>query len=176
MRFCEDKRQKAIEKGEPLAFETVFSTSEKLDYLYTAKKKGYYISTIYVTTKSPEINIKRVKKRVLAGGHYVEPEKVRSRYYRSMNYLADLFKASDSMLIYDSSEPDKPPTPLLHKSRSICALLVDKSKYPWIFDQLDKGLGSDKFMEYLWVPYRGDRAREYIQVAELDVLGYIPII
>ena len=97
-----------IDAGHDFTFETVLSSSYKLDLLKYAKNKGYRISAIYVTTKDPEINVQRVHDRVLRGGHSVPDDKVRSRYTKSMQNLPELVLLAEKTYIYDNSgsEPE----------------------------------------------------------------------
>ena len=58
---------------------------------------------LFVGTEDPEINKRRVKQRVAAGGHDVDPEKVESRYGRTMGFLVDYYDVADYIAIYDNS-------------------------------------------------------------------------
>lgn len=103
MAFAEYKREKLLNTNKPMIMETVLSQADKLDFVERAKKKGYRIISIYVSTKSPEINIERVKKRVSEGGHDVPEDKLRARYERSMKNLPLLASLSDELYIYDNT-------------------------------------------------------------------------
>jgi predicted ABC-type ATPase len=56
-----------------------------------------------VLTRSAEINVARVKKRVLGGGHDVPEEKIRERYRRALALLPELVKVCDFLAVYDNS-------------------------------------------------------------------------
>jgi predicted ABC-type ATPase len=103
MRDCQIARNQVISHRHSLAFETVFSTKEKMDFLLLAKSSGYEVNVIVVTTADPEINIKRIAQRVSEGGHDVPPDKVISRYERSMSFLYPIFETADYMSVYDNS-------------------------------------------------------------------------
>ena len=96
-------RRKLCELQISFTFETVMSSYDKVEFLKQAKKSGYKVYLYYVATKDPLINISRVENRVLKGGHNVPPEKVKSRYYRSLENLADAVKYSDRAYIFDNS-------------------------------------------------------------------------
>lgn len=84
-------------------FETVMSHISKVDFLKEAQKHGFKTYLYYVATVDPEINIGRVHYRVQAGGHPVPEEKIRERYYRSLDLLMAAIEASDRAYIFDNS-------------------------------------------------------------------------
>lgn len=88
-------------------FETVMSHSSKLDFMRRAKAAGYKVYLYFVSLPDPELNIYRVQARVSKGGHDVDPEKVISRYYRTMNNLFEAIRLADSVFLFDnkSSKP-----------------------------------------------------------------------
>ena len=53
MKLAETKRIENVEKGKSFTFETVLSTSEKIDFLIDSKTKGFKITTVYITTSNP---------------------------------------------------------------------------------------------------------------------------
>ena len=55
------------------------STDRNLTFLSEAKRAGYRIYAVFVLTNDSRINVRRVKERVLAGGHDVPEEKIVSR-------------------------------------------------------------------------------------------------
>lgn len=84
-------------------FETVGSHESKPQFLRDLKAVGYYVVVLFVGTEDPEINKRRVNQRVAAGGHDVDPEKVESRYGRTMGFLIDYYDVADYIAIYDNS-------------------------------------------------------------------------
>ena len=53
MKQAEAVRIYDVEAGKSFTFETVLSTEEKIDFLKDAKKRGFTITTIYITTENP---------------------------------------------------------------------------------------------------------------------------
>jgi predicted ABC-type ATPase len=100
---AERRRINKVALKKSFTFETVLSTSGKLDFVKFAKSEGYTVAVIYVTTNSPEINIERVKARTALGGHDVPTEKIILRYEKSMRLMSDVIEAADEALIYDNS-------------------------------------------------------------------------
>ncbi len=90
------------------AFETVGSHPSKVEFLENLKARGYMVWVLFVSTESPEINIKRVHQRYLAGGHDVPEFKIVSRYRKTMRLLPSYFNVADHMVVYDNSN-DCPP-------------------------------------------------------------------
>lgn len=86
-----------------IAFETVLSTDEKVDFLARAKDAGYFIRVFFIATSDPRINAARVADRVLAGGHSVPIEKILSRHVRAIGNLAPAIALADRVYIYDNS-------------------------------------------------------------------------
>ena len=84
-------------------FETVMSHISKVDFLKEAQKQGFKTYLYYVATVDPEINIGRVYYRVHVGGHAVPEQKIRDRYYRSLDLLMSAIEASDRAYIFDNS-------------------------------------------------------------------------
>jgi len=97
------QRAVAVARRESFATETVMSTVEKIDFLKDAKRAGYKIALVYITTQSRKINLKRIETRVKTGGHDVPPEKTASRYDKSMAFLADALGIVDMATIYNNS-------------------------------------------------------------------------
>ena len=103
------KRYESISKKADFSFETVLSSHYKMDLLRKAKEEGYFIKCIFVLTKSPYLNVARVMARAEQGGHSVDPEKVISRYWKSLANIPELLKICDILHVYDNSgvEPEE---------------------------------------------------------------------
>jgi predicted ABC-type ATPase len=106
MQMAEAIRYQEVALGHSFCFETVLSNAEKINFIRYAKRQGYEIHIIYITTSSPEINIARVKERVEQGGHDVPTDKIISRYEKSMQLMFDVISESDTARIYDNSDTE----------------------------------------------------------------------
>ncbi|EOZ8645375.1 zeta toxin family protein [Acinetobacter baumannii] len=84
-------------------FETVMSHESKIQFLRDAKAQGYRTYLYFVTTEDPDINVDRVRQRVLKGGHPVVEKKIRERYFRTMEMLIDAIEVSDRAYLFDNS-------------------------------------------------------------------------
>ena len=100
---AERRRREALLKGLSFVMETVMSTRDKIDFLREAKSMGYHVHLEYLTTQDPDINVARVRNRVLAGGHDVPAEKVVTRYHRSLSLLKEAVEIVDTARIYNNS-------------------------------------------------------------------------
>jgi len=100
-------RQKLLESGVSFTFETVMSSPDKIEFLRKAQECGFRTYLYYVATEDPDINISRVENRVAEGGHPVPPEKIVSRYYRSLELLLDAVQYSNRAYIFDNSSTEK---------------------------------------------------------------------
>ena len=92
-----------LESVDKFTFETVMSHPSKLEFMQIARSKGYKIYLYFVSLSDPILNMERVKQRVLQGGHDVPTEKIKERYYRTMNLLFEAIKLSDKAYIFDNS-------------------------------------------------------------------------
>ncbi|WP_048169653.1 hypothetical protein [Methanosarcina siciliae] len=90
------------------SFETVLSHPSKVDFLKSTKECGWLVYLYYVCTEDPIINVARVEDRVLKGGHYVPPEKVIDRYWRSLANLFPALQCCHRAYIFDNSTKDMP--------------------------------------------------------------------
>lgn len=80
-------RHALIKAKKRFSFETVFSHESNLDDMRLAVEAGYKVYLYFVSTESPEINKYRVALRVKEGGHDVPGERIKQRYYRSLDLL-----------------------------------------------------------------------------------------
>ena len=105
-RWTTARREELLQKRDGIAFETVLSAPDKLDFLMRAKAAGYFMRVFFVGTSDPRINAARVAGRVIQGGHTVPIEKIVSRYTRSMANLIAVIPLADRVYIYDNSLED----------------------------------------------------------------------
>lgn len=96
-------RYECLNQGRDFVFETVFSASEKLEFLHKVKEAGYFIRLFYVCTSDPAINVVRIAQRYMDGGHEVPISKIISRYYKSIVNAAKAISIVDRAYVYDNS-------------------------------------------------------------------------
>ena len=103
-KFVDKKRYDSIEAKSDLTFETVLSSEYKMDILRKSKAEGYFIKCVFVLTADPELNVARVKSRVMQGGHDVDREKVKTRFYKSLANIKELMSLCDILHVYDNTD------------------------------------------------------------------------
>jgi predicted ABC-type ATPase len=102
-RWTTERREALLAARQGIAFETVFSTEDKLGFVARARSAGYFVRVFFIGTSDPRINAARVAGRVMAGGHTVAIEKIISRYGKSMANLIGAIEVADRVYIYDNS-------------------------------------------------------------------------
>jgi predicted ABC-type ATPase len=90
------------------AFETVFSHPSTFLDIQACSQDGFEVIVVFVTTNNSAINVERVAKRFQSGGHNVNPEKIVSRYARSMSFLPRIIEEADRTIVYDNSGNSEP--------------------------------------------------------------------
>ena len=92
--------------GVDFAFETTLAARYFASFLRKSKLKGYTINLIFFWLQSPELAIKRVRRRVESGGHNFPEDVIRRRYIRGIKNLLELYlPLCDTWVIYDNSSP-----------------------------------------------------------------------
>ena len=108
-RYATDLRYKCLNEKRDFVFETVFSSDEKLEFLRRAHESGFFIRFFFVCTSNPKINVSRITKRYLEGGHEVPISKIISRYFKSLENACEAIEFVDRAYIYDNSVEDHLP-------------------------------------------------------------------
>lgn len=96
-------RKRLLQEGKRFSFETVFSHVSKLDIMKEAKAQGYKVYLYFVSTEMPDINVERVASRKAQGGHDVPEALIRSRYYRSLDFLYEACQIAYQVFFFDNS-------------------------------------------------------------------------
>lgn len=101
--LAEFVRQCLVAQEISFTYETVLSFPDKIKFLEETRKKGYKVYLYFIATEDPYININRVNVRVAQNGHFVAPEIIRKRYYRSLNNLKNAVKQTNRAYIFDNT-------------------------------------------------------------------------
>lgn len=99
--WAQGRREELLVAGKGIAFETVFSAPDKIDFMRRALDLGYFVRVFFVGTSDPTINAARVAGRIMAGGHTVPLEKIVSRYFKSMANLPIVVRLANRVYVYD---------------------------------------------------------------------------
>jgi predicted ABC-type ATPase len=101
--LAQTRRERCLESRCSLAFESVFSAPDKVEFLRRARGLGYFTRVFFVATADPAINAARIARRVMQGGHDVPIRKIISRYFRSIANCALVAPEVDRLYLYDNS-------------------------------------------------------------------------
>lgn len=96
-------RRELLHEGQTFTFETVMSSRDKVDFMKEAKDRGYRVYLYFVATDDPAINLDRVRRRVMQGGHPVPDDKVRKRYGESIELMSEACDVAHRAYIFDNS-------------------------------------------------------------------------
>lgn len=100
---AEKTRETLLACGESFTIESVLSTDRNYDLMRRAREKGYQLRGLYILTKDPAINVRRVAHRVRLGQHDVPPDKIVTRYWRALKKLPLFLSLCHRCLIFDNS-------------------------------------------------------------------------
>lgn len=95
----------SIKAHQTIGVETVLSTPKYRRLVRLAQSFGFEIRLLYVLLDSAEMNVERVRLRILMGGHSVPEDKIRTRRERSFRQLPWFLNQADIALIYNNSGP-----------------------------------------------------------------------
>jgi predicted ABC-type ATPase len=92
-----------LDRGESVSIETTLSGRNYFKMMAEAKSKGFEVVLVYIGTETVEINLARIAKRVLGGGHHVPEADVRRRYDRSFENFPVAAKLAHHVILFDNS-------------------------------------------------------------------------
>lgn len=93
-----------LESKQDFAFETTLSTKSYKQKVIEAQNKKYKVTLLFFWLETVELAIERVKTRVLEGGHNIDNETIKRRYYRGIKNLFEIYlPIVDEVMIFDNS-------------------------------------------------------------------------
>jgi len=104
-RIADDERKRLLEQGIPFVTEGIRPDAK---LLMDAKGRGYFTRVIFVCVDSPNLNVSRVRYRVLKGGHSVPEDAIVARYDRALKSLPEAVQVADQVLLFDNSSTVRP--------------------------------------------------------------------
>ena len=105
-----------IDREETLALESTLSGKSYVKIFKEAKQRGYRIELHFVWIPDVREAIRRVRQRVIEGGHDVPVEDIKRRFARSIQHLLDDYAPlANKWFLWDNSTP---PAKLLAESTS----------------------------------------------------------
>ncbi len=116
------------------ALETTLSGHSTLAAIRQALAAGYAIDFTYICLSSPSLNVARVSRRVVAGGHHVPEEDILRRYSRSLQNLPAALALAERARVFDNTRDGK-PRPIL-EIREQRVFLVQRVVPDWLIAAL----------------------------------------
>jgi predicted ABC-type ATPase len=105
-----------IDRQETLALESTLSGKTYVKIFKEAKQRGYRIELHFVWIPDVREAIRRVRQRVIEGGHDIPVEDIKRRFARSIQHLLDDYAPlANKWFLWDNSTP---PAKLLAESAS----------------------------------------------------------
>lgn len=97
------------EQRKSFAFETTLATRSYAGWIEKLRRQGYNFQLIFLSLRSPELAVQRVRERVQSGGHNVDEAVVVRRYARGVrNFWAVYQPLADVWSVYDNSGSPEP--------------------------------------------------------------------
>lgn len=130
-RFMLMKIRYLLGKKEDFCIETTLATRSLMRTVEEAKANGYDVTILYFWLNSPELAVRRVHDRVMAGGHNIPENVIRRRYYMGMNYFFnDYMPISDRWILADNS---KIPFTVVAEGDHMRTTIKDTEKFEFIW-------------------------------------------
>jgi predicted ABC-type ATPase len=92
-----------LQRRESFAIETTLSGKNYIETMRNARNLGFAVRLVYVGTADVEINLIRIRRRFIGGGHHVPEVDVRRRYSRSLRNLVIAAQIADYTAVFDNS-------------------------------------------------------------------------
>lgn len=95
--------QQLIAEGRSFTWETTMSGKTAVAWLRKAKAQDYTIKGYFLWVRDVEITIGRIRRRVIQGGHQIEPEVSRRRFYKTVQNFFRLYRpVLDSWRLFEN--------------------------------------------------------------------------
>lgn len=86
------------------AFESTLSSRSFHPFLQRLKQQGYHVAIFYFALSSSGLALRRVKHRVVQGGHSVPAEDIKRRFGRSLSNFFRLYAdVANEWMVFDNS-------------------------------------------------------------------------
>ncbi len=105
--LAEQLRRQRMTDGASFISETVFSHPSKVQLVADASSAGYLVH-LHIVIVPVDLTVQRVRERVRRGGHEVPEQKIRDRYERLWEHLAEAVRIADVTEVLDNSSARHP--------------------------------------------------------------------
>ena len=103
-----------LANGEGFGFESTWSGASRPAIVRDAANRGYQTRAVFLGTNAAHINIERVRRRVLEGGHNVPESEIRRPWDQAFANLLAMWDAIETIDVLDSS---RDPVQLIAEKR-----------------------------------------------------------
>ncbi|WP_324890165.1 AAA family ATPase [Polaromonas sp.] len=102
--WAEAQRAAKLGSEESFVSETVFSHESKLALIQDAIAQDFVVALYVVALDDPQRLLARVQRRISEGGHPVPPDKILSRYPRTLTNLSKAVSLASVAYLYEARE------------------------------------------------------------------------
>ena len=104
--------EKVRREHKAFGFESTYSGRSRPALVERVKREGYLVNAVFIGTSDYSLNLARVRRRALEGGHDVPPEEIVRRWQAAQENLLQTWDHFDYIVVVDSSgtEPRKAAT------------------------------------------------------------------
>lgn len=82
----------AVEKQQPFAIETTLASRMYIQRIPDWKSRGYSVDLHFIEVPDADYAVKRVARRVAAGGHDIPEADIRRRYARGLRLFTEVYR------------------------------------------------------------------------------------
>lgn len=102
--WADAQRASKLAGGESFVSETVFSHESKLALIDEALAQDFVVALYVVALDDPQRLLARVQSRVQEGGHFVPPDKILTRYPRTLSHLSHAVRLVTVAYLYEGRD------------------------------------------------------------------------
>ena len=89
---------------EDFAIETTLTTKSYLNMIRVAQRLHYKVTLLFFWLNDVNLAVRRVERRVIAGGHHIPEEVIRRRYAKGIKNLKSFIDLVDNWVLLNNSE------------------------------------------------------------------------
>jgi predicted ABC-type ATPase len=109
-RIMLERLKKLAAAKKDFAFETTLAARTYAPWIRDLRQEGWIFRLIYVTLRSPDLAVERVKSRIAEGGHSIPEEDIRRRFVRAVENFHRLYMPlADEWAVYENTLPGLKP-------------------------------------------------------------------
>lgn len=131
-----DKIKKAIDNHDHFAYEGHFRDISPLGVPRRFKRKGYYLSLIFMGLTSTKMSELRVINRARYSGHNVSLPEIHANFYGNLDMLNKYYKLFDEIIVADTSSTSEPSVLLHLRNKQIISSVSVEHLPKWFANYL----------------------------------------